>query len=105
MYVYELSSGVLTKRIFYATIVLHKADDKMIAEVILMKGKLLLTAFFLAIAACVAYLAIAQNKVTDASEKAADHQTISIHRRRNRSDNWDEKAKFAFTELLPVRPV
>ena len=101
MYVYKLSSGGLTKQIFYDTIVLHKANDKMIAEVILMKGKLLLTAFLLAIAACVAYLAIAQNKVADAPEKRLIIKPYLYIGDETNPNNWDEKSKFAFTELLP----
>ena len=73
----------------------------MIAEVILMKGKLLLTAFLLAIAACVAYLAIAQNKVADAPEKRLIIKPYLYIGDETDPNNWDEKSKFAFTELLP----
>ena len=73
----------------------------MIAEVILMKGKLLLTAFFLAIAACITYLAIAQNKVTDAPEKRLIIKPYLYIGDETDPNNWDEKSKFAFTELLP----
>ena len=73
----------------------------MIAEVILMKGKLLLTAFFLAIAACVAYLAIAQNKVADAPEKRLIIKPYLYIGDETDPNKWDEKSKFAFTELLP----
>lgn len=73
----------------------------MIAEVILMKTKLLLTAFFLAIAACVAYLAIAQNKVADAPEKRLIIKPYLYIGDETDPNKWDEKSKFAFTELLP----
>ena len=66
-----------------------------------MKAKLLLTAFFLAIAACITYLAIAQNKVANAPEKRLIIKPYLYIGDETDPNNWDEKSKFAFTELLP----
>ena len=57
-----------------------------------MKAKLLLTAFFLTIAACVAYLAIAQNKVADAPEKRLIIKPYLYIGDETDPNKWDEKS-------------